>query len=164
MSDPSSSDRPPVDIETLHQLLALMDEHHLVELEIEREDLAVRLRKAGAEPPAPIVAAVPQAAVPAATPAAGGPAAEAPAKAEEENLPTINSPMVGTFYAAPSPDAEPFVREGDHVSEDTVVCVIEAMKVFNEIRAEMSGTIEKVLVENAQPVEYGQPLFEVRPD
>jgi acetyl-CoA carboxylase biotin carboxyl carrier protein len=72
--------------------------------------------------------------------------------------------MVGTFYATPSPDAEPYVKVGDHVTEETVVCMIEAMKVFNEIRAEMSGTIEKLLVKNAQAVEFGLPLFVVRPD
>jgi acetyl-CoA carboxylase biotin carboxyl carrier protein len=72
--------------------------------------------------------------------------------------------MVGTFYEAPSPEAAVFVEVGDHVSEDTVVCIIEAMKVFNEIRAEMSGTIEKILVKNAQAVEFGQPMFVVRPD
>jgi acetyl-CoA carboxylase biotin carboxyl carrier protein len=72
--------------------------------------------------------------------------------------------MVGTFYEAPSPEADPFVQVGDHVTEDSIVCVIEAMKVFNEIRAEMSGTIEKVLVKNAQAVEFGAPMFVVRPD
>jgi acetyl-CoA carboxylase biotin carboxyl carrier protein len=72
--------------------------------------------------------------------------------------------MVGTFYAAPSPEAPPFVKVGDHVMEDTVVCVIEAMKVFNEIRAETSGTIEKILGKNAAAVEFGQALFVVRPD
>lgn len=72
--------------------------------------------------------------------------------------------MVGTFYEAPSPDADAFVGVGDHVEESTVVCVVEAMKVFNEIRAEKSGTIEAVLVRNATPVEFGQPLFSIRPD
>jgi acetyl-CoA carboxylase biotin carboxyl carrier protein len=72
--------------------------------------------------------------------------------------------MVGTFYSSSSPDTAPYVKVGDHVSEDTVVCVIEAMKVFNEIRAEMSGTVEKVLAKNAQAVEFGQPMFVVRPD
>jgi acetyl-CoA carboxylase biotin carboxyl carrier protein len=150
-----------VDIEGIRQLLALMNEHGLVELEIEQDDLVVRLRKAGAVPPAVPVAAVPVAA----GPAVPGAAAAAPAPpVREEKLPTINSPMVGTFYATPSPDAEPYVKVGDHVTEETVVCMIEAMKVFNEIRAEMSGTIEKLLVKNAQAVEFGLPLFVVRPD
>jgi acetyl-CoA carboxylase biotin carboxyl carrier protein len=152
-----------VDIEGIRQLLALMNEHGLVELEIEQDDLVVRLRKAGAVPPAVAVAPV----LAAAAPVVPGAAAAAPAPAapvREEKLPSINSPMVGTFYATPSPDAEPYVKVGDHVTEETVVCMIEAMKVFNEIRAEMNGTIEKLLVKNAQAVEFGLPLFVVRPD
>jgi len=144
-----------VDVESVRQLLALMNEHGLVELEIEQEDLVVRLRKAGAV--TPTVAVAPVLAGASATPAPAAPAAEG-------KLPTINSPMVGTFYPAPSPDAGPYVKVGDHVTEETVVCMIEAMKVFNEIRAEMSGTIEKVLAKNAQVVEFGLPMFVVRPD
>jgi len=144
-----------IDLESLRQLLALMSEHDLAELEIEQEDMAVRLRKA--------VAAAPAAVAPAAAAPAAGAAAQA-APTAKENLPSVNSPMVGTFYASQSPEAAPLVKIGDHVAEDTVVCVIEAMKVFNEIRAEMSGTIEKVLVKNAEAVEFGQPMFVVRPD
>ena len=140
------------DLEAIRKLLALMDEHGLAELEIEHEDMAVRLRKAGHEVPAP-------------APAGAAPAAAAgEAEAEEERLPTIDSPMVGTFYEASSPEAQPFVRVGDRVEESTVVCIVEAMKVFNEIRAEKSGTIEAVLLSNAEPVEFGQPLFVLRPD
>lgn len=140
------------DLEAIRKLLALMDEHGLAELEIEHEDMAVRLRKAGHEVPAP-------------APAGAAPAAAAgEAEAEEEKLPTITSPMVGTFYEASSPEAHPFVRVGDRVEESTVVCIVEAMKVFNEIRAEKSGTIEAVLLSNAEPVEFGQPLFVIRPD
>ncbi len=80
-----------------------------------------------------------------------------------ENTVAIESPMVGTFYRAPSPDAEPFAQEGDTVDPEKVVCIIEAMKVMNEIKAETSGTIIKILVENGEPVEYGQPLFLVKP-
>jgi len=145
-----------IDVEAIRQLLALMSEHDLSELEIEQPDMAVRLRKGGAAPVA-AAAPVPATAAPAATPA---PAA-AP---KEESLPAIKSPMVGTFYVSSGPDAAPYVKVGDHVSEDAVVCVIEAMKVFNEIRAEMSGTVERILVKNAQAVEFGQPLFAVRPD
>ena len=145
------------DLETIRKLLTLMDEHGLAELEIEHEDMAVRLRKAGHEVPAQAGAA-PGAAPPAA------PAAAGEAETEEEKLPTIDSPMVGTFYEASSPEADPFVRVGDRVEESTVVCIVEAMKVFNEIRAEKSGTIEAVLLTNADPVEFGQPLFVLRPD
>jgi acetyl-CoA carboxylase biotin carboxyl carrier protein len=147
-----------IDLESIRRLLALMTEHGLAELEIEQGDMAVRLRKAGA-------AAAPAAIVPVATPvAASSASAGLAAAAEEAALPAVKSPMVGTFYEAPSPEAAVFVEVGDHVSEDTVVCIIEAMKVFNEIRAEMSGTIEKILVKNAQAVEFGQPMFVVRPD
>jgi len=137
-----------IDLDAIRQLLALMGEHDLSELEIEQGDLVVRLRKGG-PPSAPMPAAVPAPA----------------AKAEpQEELPTIQSPMVGTFYTASSPDAPPYVKVGDHVTEETVVCVIEAMKVFNEIRAERSGTIEWILARNAQAVEFGQPMFVVRPE
>ena len=90
-------------------------------------------------------------------------AAAAPAAASAEKLPVVKSPMVGTYYSASSPDAEPYVKVGDHVTEESVVCIIEAMKVFNPIPAEVSGTIAKVLVTNGQVVEYGQPLFLVKP-
>jgi len=146
-----------IDIESLRQLLALMSEHGLAEIEIEQEDLVVRLRKGGVGAPVMAMAAAPAMVAPAAPPAAAAPA-------KEEKLPSVNSPMVGTFYVAPSPDAEAFVKVGDHVTEETVVCIIEAMKVFNEIQAEMSGTIERVLVKNAQAVEFGQAMFVVRPD
>jgi acetyl-CoA carboxylase biotin carboxyl carrier protein len=145
-------------LETIRKLVALMEEHGLVEVEVEQENLAVRLRKGGAE--ATVVqtaAAVPAAPAPVAA-ARGAPAAEA------ASLPTINSPMVGTYYSASSPEAEAYVKVGDHVTEESVVCTIEAMKVFNEIRAEMSGRIEKVLVRNAASVEFGQPLFVIWPD
>jgi acetyl-CoA carboxylase biotin carboxyl carrier protein len=142
-----------IDLESIRQLLALMAEHDLTELEIEQEDMAVRLRKAGA-------AAAPVAA-PAAAPVVTVAAAAAAAK--EAALPAVRSPMVGTFYTSPSPEVAAFVKVGDLINEDTVVCIIEAMKVFNEIRAELSGTIEKILVKNAQAVEFGQPLFVVRP-
>ncbi len=146
-----------VDLEAIRKLLTLMDEHGLVELEIEHEDMAVRLRKAGHDVP-----------VPAGAPAGAAPPSPAGAREaepeKEKELPTIESPMVGTFYEAPSPEADPFVGVGDHVDESTVVCIVEAMKVINEIRAEKSGTIEAVLVRNADPVEFGQPLFVIRPD
>jgi len=145
-------------LETIRKLVALMEEHGLVEVEVEQENLSVRLRKGSAgvmvEQAAPAGPAAPAPAVPKAAPTAP----------EAATLPTINSPMVGTFYTASSPEAEPFVKVGDHVTDESIVCVIEAMKVFNEIRSEASGTIEKILVKNATPVEFGQPLFVIRPD
>ena len=145
-----------IDVEAVRELLALMSEHELAELEFEQGDTVVRLRKSPAVPP---VLAVPAPAMPVMAPAA----APAPA-VKEEKLPTINSPMVGTFYLASSPETPPYVKVGDHVTEETVVCMIEAMKVFNEIRAEMRGTVERILVKNAQAVEFGQPLIVVRPE
>ena len=147
-----------IDLETVRQLATLMSEHDLAELEIEQEDMVVRLRKTGA--PAPAAVSL----VPVVAPVAAAAPAAAPAGAKKEDLPAILSPMVGTFYVASGPDAAPYVKVGDHVSEDTVVCMIEAMKVFNEIRAETTGTIEAILVKNAQAVEFGQRLFVVRPD
>jgi acetyl-CoA carboxylase biotin carboxyl carrier protein len=166
MSDKKQADNVPpsvakIDIESLRQLLTLMTEHGLAELEIEQEDMIVRLKKPGA---GGTVMAMAPAAPMASVAAAAAPASVAAAPAKEEKLPSINSPMVGTFYSAPSPDAAAYVKVGDHVTEETVVAIIEAMKVFNEIRAEMSGTVEKILVKNAQAVEFGQAMFVVRPD
>jgi acetyl-CoA carboxylase biotin carboxyl carrier protein len=146
--------RPPRDeeIARLERLLALMHEHGLTELEIGAAG-AVRLSRCA--PAALVAAAAPAAAVPA------GSAPAAPAKAAAAGDPFL-SPMVGTFYRAPTPEAKPFVREGDVVKPDTVLCIIEAMKVMNEIRAERSGKIAQILVENGEAVEYGQPLFVIQ--
>jgi acetyl-CoA carboxylase biotin carboxyl carrier protein len=92
----------------------------------------------------------------------GAPATEVQSKAED-SLPTFDAPMVGTFYAAASPGADPFVKIGDRVEVNQVICIVEAMKLMNEVSAKFAGIIERVLVENAQPVEFGQPLFAVRP-
>ena len=111
----------------------------------------------------PMVSMTPAAAAPAPTPAPA--AASAPtASAAEAGLDTIDSPMVGTYYSSPDPESPPFVKPGDRVTPDTVVCIIEAMKVFNEIKAEKSGTVVSVDVANASPVEFGQVLLKIRPD
>ncbi|MGA2265892.1 MAG: acetyl-CoA carboxylase biotin carboxyl carrier protein [Phycisphaerae bacterium] len=143
-----------MDMEQIRQLVQLMIDNDLSELNIADGERTISLKRGTA---AAVAVAAPQAvaAAPAATPAA--PAAPA------EVLLEIKSPMVGTFYAAPSPDAEPFVAAGDSIGADTVVCIIEAMKVMNEIKAECAGTLVEVCVKNAQPVEYGQVLFRVRP-
>lgn len=111
---------------------------------------------------ATVTGAPPPVAAPGASPAAAGAAAENKTEANDEKLFVITSPIVGTFYRAPSPNADPFVRAGSKVESDTVVCIIEAMKLMNEILAETSGVVEKIFVENAQPVEYGQPLFGIK--
>ncbi|WP_062306041.1 acetyl-CoA carboxylase biotin carboxyl carrier protein [Alicyclobacillus sendaiensis] len=152
-------------MEEIRELIRLLDDSTLTELELEFEDGKVRLAKR-----AEVVSyAVPQVAMPVAQ-AAPAPAAQAaqptanaaPAAVEDPALHVITSPMVGTFYRAPAPDAPPFVDVGSQIGPKTVVCIIEAMKLMNEIEAEVSGEIVEVLAENGQLVEYGQPLFKVR--
>ena len=147
-------------VDKISQLLSLMKEFDIVEMELEEGDFSVALRKQGAflssgQPvaaqPAAFAPAL-QAAVPAAAPV---PASNAP----DPGLVQIKSPIVGTFYRAPTPEAPNFVEVGDKVSKGTVLCIIEAMKIMNEIKAEADGVIEKVLVESGEPVEYGQALF-----
>ncbi len=146
--------------EKIRELLEMMKEFELVEIDLEEENFRVLLKKAGAN----VVAAPMQMPVSyAAAPAAAGAAPAAVAAAESTaGLTPIKSPIVGTFYASPSPDSEAFIKVGDKVTASTQVCIIEAMKIMNEIKAELSGTVEKILVQNGEPVEYGQPLFLVR--
>jgi acetyl-CoA carboxylase biotin carboxyl carrier protein len=153
------------DLKSIRQLVKLMNENDLAEIDLRNGAQRVRLRKRGSETvpilsAAPAVASPPPPAAHAATPAGTPPGPSAPAP---NNFTEIKSPMLGTFYRSPSPDAEPFVQVGSHVDNDSVVCIIEAMKVFNEITADCRGKIVAVLVENAQPVEYGQALFRVDP-
>jgi len=174
-------------VDEIRRLVKLVEESQIDELEVRRWWTVVRIHKKGPnhrpEPPQVVVttpsapvpvpvalsAAPPPAeahAAPAAPAAAGAPAAAAPpadAAAPEENLATIRSPMVGTFYRAPSPTSPPYVEAGTQVEKGQVVCIVEAMKLMNEIEAEVAGTIERILVENAQPVEFNQPLFLIRP-
>ncbi|MEM9253524.1 MAG: acetyl-CoA carboxylase biotin carboxyl carrier protein [Planctomycetota bacterium] len=156
------------DLKTLRQLIKLMVDNELTELDLEEGGEKIRLRRRDGSPvitAAPVaVAPVPGVAPAVPTPASDGAAPAAPPADADEGLDPLKSPMVGTCYLAPSPEADTFVNVGDRVSADTVVCLVEAMKVFNEIKAEMSGTIEKVLVDNGQAVEFDQPIFLVRPD
>jgi acetyl-CoA carboxylase biotin carboxyl carrier protein len=158
-----------VNMEELRELITLLRDNGLAELELENEGFRVRLRRESAvaesshgshHAPAP----VPEAPAPA--PAASGPAhpgtQATTAAAQDQDLHIIHSPIVGTFYRSPSPTAEAFVKIGSNVEPDTVVCIIEAMKLMNEIQAEASGEIVKIYVENGQPVEYGQPLFGIQ--
>jgi len=158
------------DVRKIRRLVELMKEHDLGEIDLRQGDTRIQLRRTMAVA-APAVPAVAGSAAPAAghdssapTPA---PAPQLPKpdkpQAEDENIVIIRSPMVGTFYSAPDPDSPPYVKVGDHVGPETTVCIIEAMKVFNQIPAESSGKIVAVLVENGEPVEYGQPLFKLDP-
>lgn len=150
-----------MDLKAIKQVVELMKRSELSEFELEEEGFKLRLTRKGNEAPQVIQAVAAPAAQPLAAPAAV-PAATESTPAEDPNLSTITSPMVGTFYSAASPESPSFVKVGQKTDADTVVCIIEAMKVMNEIQAELSGTIVECLVENGQAVEYGQPLFKVK--
>lgn len=154
-----------MEIKDIRRIVELMKNNDLSEFSMKDKDFALELKRGGQEVvyAAAPVAAAPVAAAPvaAAAPAVAG--AEAPAVDENDGLVEVPSPIVGTFYCKPAPDADVFVKVGDEVSEDTVVCIVEAMKVMNEIKAEVKGVIKKVLVDDASPVQYGQPLFLVEP-
>jgi acetyl-CoA carboxylase biotin carboxyl carrier protein len=161
----------PVNLKSLKKIVTIMNRAQLTELNIEQDGIKIHLRKGPASDPMTQVmttAAMLPTVLPAVAPAPGmapaaaiaATAAAPPSAAEiDANLHTITSPMVGTFYRAPAPDASPFVSEGTVVEESAVVCIVEAMKLMNEIKAEVRGVIKKILVENAQAVEFGQPLF-----
>lgn len=169
MADETPKSPGPFDVRTVKSLVALMTQHDLAEIDLRDGMQRLRLRRGGSsgaqvvmsQVPA-VPAPVPLAASPAAAPAPRNDAPPAPA-APAKNLLEIKSPTVGTFYTASGPDAPPFVRVGSKVTPTTTVCIIEAMKIFNEIAAECAGTVVEVLVENQQPVEYGQVLFRVEP-
>lgn len=152
-----------MDLRKLKTLVDLVSESNISELEITEAEGKVRIVKAVAAPPATIVMAAPAAAPAVVTADGNAPAAATPAAAPAAEAPlsgfVVKSPMVGTFYRAASPGAKPFVEVGQKVNEGEPLCIIEAMKILNEIEAEKSGTITQVLGENGQPVEYGQPLF-----
>jgi len=155
----------------IRELIKLVDQTSIHELEIEHEGARLSIRKPGWTEivnvqPAPVAHTVVQQ-PPAAAPAPAPAAPAAPAREEgrsREGLHEIVAPMVGTFYRAPAPDAPPFVNIGDKVTEKTVVCILEAMKLMNPVEAEVRGEIVDILVENGQLVEFGQPLFLVRPE
>ncbi|SRR5581483_5043701 len=152
-----------MNVRELRALLDLLREYGLTELEIERSGERIRLRR---EPPAAaaaVPAGPPTAATMAASAAAAVPAGETVREERRQQLVTVEAPMVGTFYRAPSPEADPYVREGDVIKEGQVLCIIEAMKLMNEIESKVGGRLIRILAENGQPVEYGQPLFLIEP-
>jgi acetyl-CoA carboxylase biotin carboxyl carrier protein len=169
------------DLEQLRELVEFLKANGIAEFDLERTDLKVRLKFAGLQPAAPAVdlsslAAIaaqsaaapatvavpvlPQAVAPVAQAAA--PAAPAAETGPEAGAHIVKSPIVGTFYTAPSPDADPFVKVGDRVSSGQVLCIVEAMKLMNEIESDFAGEIVKVFVNSGQPVEYGQALFAIK--
>ena len=144
------------DVERIRQIIELMEQHDLSEVDLQQGDEKIKLNRGSAAPiysPPPAYAA----------PIAGAPAATAPADGNADTI-TINAPMVGTFYVRANPDSEPFVKIGDQVHEETVVCIVEAMKVFNEIPAECRGKIVEILVKDQEPVDFGKPMFRVQPN
>ena len=154
-----------MDIKLIKQVVDLMKRSELSEFEFEEEGFKLRLSRKNGDAPQIIQAApVPQAAAPIPTAPATAPVADAPAAepVEEAGISFITSPMVGTFFRSPSPESPPFTDIGKKVSADSIVCIIEAMKVMNEIQSEISGSITELLVENGEAVEYGQPLFKVK--
>lgn len=155
-----------MDLKDIKAIIDLMKKNSISEFELERQEFKIKLKRGGGQtvqleeyagPSAYMVPAPAQAmSVPA---PAGGAAAAPPANTDPE----VKSPMIGTFYRAPSPESDNYVEVGSEVNPDTVVCIIEAMKVMNEIKAEIKGVVTEILVENAKPVEFGQPLFRIRP-
>lgn len=172
MSDKEQSAGDSFDLEQLKQLIRLMEKHDLTEVKLKGGDQKWVLRRgpqyaaaAPMHPGLPPMAHVPIAAAPSAAVSAGasGTGESTPSSADE-GLIEITSPTVGTFYGAPQPGDPPFVNVGDRVTPEKVVCIVEAMKVFNQIPAEVSGTVRQVLVQDGDAVEFGQALFRVKPD
>ena len=166
-ADRAKSNNEVFDVERIRQLVEMMKEHDLNEVSLKHGDRRIRLRRK--DEPAPVVVSAPAAApgvipavaaapVPAAAPATPTPPAEA---VDGDNISVVTSPMVGTFYSKPNPNAEAYVKVGDHVEADTIVCVVEAMKMFNEIPAGISGKVVAVLVKNEEAVDVNKPLFKV---
>jgi acetyl-CoA carboxylase biotin carboxyl carrier protein len=155
------------DVQKIKDLIEIMKENDLIKVDIRHGEDYVSLQRAQPQQAAaatgPAIASMPGVGIPMMVPesTAGGPA---DAHAKAEGLLEVKSPIVGTFYEAPSPDSDPYVEIGSHVEPQTVVCIIEAMKVMNEIKADVSGTVMERIAANGQAVEYGQVLFKVRPD
>ena len=158
-----------MDLKDIKAIIDLMKKNSISEFELEKQEFKIRLRRSNGghgrdlDEGSAVPAYYPMPGVPAQLPAPASTGAPAPAAAPPSNEIEIKSPMVGTFYRAPSPEAANYAEVGAEVNADTVVCIIEAMKVFNNIKAECRGTIAKILVTNGQTVEFGQPLFLVKP-
>lgn len=153
-----------MDLRKIKKLIELLEESNLAELEIHEGEESVRLSRTGTAPTM-MHAPMPMTAPPPAAAPAPAPAPETPQQIGGEQLPdgqVVRSPMVGTYYSAPNPDSDPFVKEGQKVAKGETLCLIEAMKMFNQIESEFSGTVVAILVESGQPVEFDQPLFVIR--
>jgi len=157
-----------MDLENVERLVRLLENSNIEELEVEEEGLRVRIQKhspnqgQGVQPIHYLAGAPPALTSPHLPTESGGQGSSGSVD-DREDSPVIPAPMVGTFYRSAAPDADPYVEVGDTVTEETIVCIVEAMKVMNEIKAAIRGVITEVLVENAKPVEFGQPMFRVKP-
>lgn len=156
MTDTPTGSGEPFDPRRLREFAVLMNEHDLCEIDLSQGDTRIRLRRREGN----VVVAEARPAAAASHSASAAPP-QVPPLADDAHLHLIKSPMVGTFYSASSPETPAFIKVGDHVGPESVICIVEAMKVFNEIPAEVSGKIVAVLVDNGEPVEFGQPLFKV---
>jgi acetyl-CoA carboxylase biotin carboxyl carrier protein len=154
-----------MDIRKVKKLIELLEESNVAEIEIHEGEESVRISRHGSMPPTMMIPTAGMAQAPMSAPSPGGPSTSTsepapPAAADEpDEANLIRSPMVGTFYRAPSPGSKPFVDEGADVKVGDTLCIIEAMKILNQIESERAGTVRRILVENGQPVEYNQPLF-----
>lgn len=166
MAREGKSDSSGFDVDGLRQLIELMEKHDVTELKLQQGEAKYLLRRGPqgvvSVPAAPVAVPAPAPVAPPSTASTTSDAGTPPA--QNEGLIEIQSPTVGTFYQSPTPDDPAFVKVGDQVSKETVVCIVEAMKVFNQIPADVSGTIAKVLLKDGDPVEYGQALFLVKPN
>ena len=161
MSDSEANADDVFELERIRRLIELMKEHDLSEIDLRQSQHRIRLcRGAVAEPHVRSLPSAAQA-LPAAPPSPAASAAAKDAAEDDAHIIYIKSPMVGTFYSKPNPNSEPYVRVGDHIDEATTICIIEAMKVFNEIPAEVSGRVMAVLADDEEPVDFGRPLFKV---
>ncbi len=146
-----------MDLDELKKIISIFEQAQITELDVEHEGMIIRLKKGSGGEPVQV-----NMVQPVVQPQAGGPVAAERPDVPGAGLVQVEAPMVGTFYRAPAPDAEPYVDEGDEIEDGQVICIIEAMKLMNEIKAEIAGRVVKVLVETGQPVEFGQPLFLVQ--
>ena len=148
-----------MDLNEIRRILELMDQNKLVEFEYEEEGKKMRLRRADDRPSGAVAALASLPAIPVPAPASHGAPAAPPAPEKPANVFEFKSPLVGTFFRSPKPDSEAFVNVGDEIAPDRVLCIIEAMKVMNEIKAELNGVVREILVKNGQAVEFGEILF-----
>jgi acetyl-CoA carboxylase biotin carboxyl carrier protein len=162
---PASATFANSEIQHIEQLLRFMSEHNLEEFEYSNGDLKIRLKKpsAGLALASQRMVAAPEIIVAGAAAPPAGATAPSPAPEPREDLHLVKSPIVGTYYSAPSPGAEAFVKVGGYIETGQTLCIVEAMKLMNEIESDISGEVLRIFVENGQPVEYGQPLFGIRP-